>query len=140
MHTTSLYNPAIGTHEDSITKRAKTAIQRNRLVVLDTADPESVSLSNTTSIPFGVSSDEAAAGEILNINFLGCSNTIDIVADGTIAAGKLLIPGQDGKVAAMPGTPGTYTCIGIALATVSDGEVVEVLTSLPYQHTIPSGE
>ncbi|MDR2201122.1 MAG: hypothetical protein LBN94_03375, partial [Puniceicoccales bacterium] len=78
METKILANTATGTHEDCITKCAKTAVGKNRLVVLDATDPESVNLGDSNNIPFGVTSDEAAVGEIVNIDLLGCSNTINI--------------------------------------------------------------
>jgi hypothetical protein len=134
MHTQILANIALGTHEDSITKCAKTAIKPHRLVVLDEEDK--VAHANASDMAFGVSSDEAAAGEIVAVDLLGCSNTIRIVAGAAIEAGELLMPGSDGKVLAMPVAAGTYNCIGIALASVPNGEATEVLTSLPYQFTI----
>jgi hypothetical protein len=136
MNTRILSNIAIGTHEDCITKCAKTAIQRNRLVSLDLSDPDGVNPSSANGIPFGVSTDEAALGEIINIDLLGCSNTIDIVTEAAVGAGSLLIPGANGTVLPMPLTAGTYTCIGLALSSAPNGEPVEVLSSLPYQQKI----
>jgi hypothetical protein len=140
METKILANTATGTHEDCITKCAKTAIGRNRLVVLDTADPESVNLSGADSVPFGVTTDEAAAGEIVNIDLLGCSNTIHITTGAAVEAGELLIVGADGKVLPLPTGEGVYTCVGIALSTAAGGGVVEVLTSLPSQYIIEAAE
>ncbi|MDR1434896.1 MAG: DUF2190 family protein [Puniceicoccales bacterium] len=134
MDTQILANIALGTHEDSITKCAKTAIKPYRLVVLD--EDDEVAHSSANGIPFGVSSDEAAAGEIVAVDLLGCSNTIRILAAAAIEAGELLIPGNDGKVLPMPTTVGTYNCIGIALATVPSGEATEVLTALPYPYAM----
>jgi hypothetical protein len=131
-----LSNTATGTHEDCITKCAKTALKSCQLVALDGTDPEGVCLGNSNSIPFGVTTDEAAIGEIVNVDLLGCSNTIHIIAGANIAAGALLIPGANGTVLPMPTTEGTYNCIGLALSGTANGNAVEVLTSLPYQHRI----
>ncbi|MDR1366367.1 MAG: DUF2190 family protein [Puniceicoccales bacterium] len=136
MNTLILSNSTVGTHEDCITKYAKTAIRPRRLVVLDDTDPDQVIHATTSSLPFGVADDEAAIGEILNVDLLGCSNTIRIMAGTAIDAGELLIPGSDGKVLPLPTTVGTYTCIGLALSKASSGGEVEVLTSLPYPYTI----
>ncbi|MDR2812390.1 MAG: DUF2190 family protein [Puniceicoccales bacterium] len=136
MNTLILCNSTLGTHEDCITKWAKTAIKPRRLVVLDGTDYNQVVHGTTGSLPFGVADDEAAAGEIVGIDLLGCSNTIKIEAGGTISAGVLLIPGADGKALPMPTAPGKYTCIGLALSSASSGGDVEVLTSLPYPYAI----
>jgi hypothetical protein len=131
-----LSNTAIGTHEDCITKCAKTSLKPSQLVALDASDPEGVNLSGSNSVPFGVTSDEAAVGEIVNVDFLGCSNTLHIRAGANISAGALLIPGPNGTVLPMPTSTGTYNCIGLALSSAANGAEVEVLTSLPYQHKI----
>ncbi|MDR1591064.1 MAG: DUF2190 family protein [Puniceicoccales bacterium] len=136
MDTLILSNSTIGTHEDCITKYAKTAICSHRLVALDGTDPDQVIHATTNSLPFGVADDEAAIDEIVNIDLLGCSNTIKITAGAAIAAGALLIPGADGKVVPLPTAEGNYICIGLALSgAASDGDV-EVLTSLPYPYQI----
>jgi hypothetical protein len=58
------------------------------------------------------------------------------VAGAAISAGALLIPGADGKILPMPTSAGSYTCIGLALSSASNGGDVEVLTSLPYPYVI----
>jgi hypothetical protein len=136
MNTLVLSNSTIGTHEDCITKCAKTAIKSHRLVVLDGTDSDQVLHATADSLPFGVADDEAAAGEILNIDLLGCSNTINIVAGAAISAGSLLIPGAHGKVLPLPTAEGNYICIGLALSSAFCGGDVEVLTSLPYPYVI----
>ncbi|MDR0740144.1 MAG: DUF2190 family protein [Puniceicoccales bacterium] len=136
MDTLILSNSALGTHEDCITKYAKTAISPRRLVVLDTTDPDQIIHATANSLPFGVTDDEAAAGEIVNVDLLGCSNTIKIAAGAAIEAGALLIAGADGKVLPLPTDEGNYICIGLALSGASSGGDVEVLTSLPYPYEI----
>ncbi|MDR1906606.1 MAG: DUF2190 family protein [Puniceicoccales bacterium] len=136
MDTKILSNSIVGTHEDCITKYAKTAIKPRRLVVLDGNDPDQVVHATAESLPFGVADDEAMDGEIVNVDLLGCSNTINIMAGAAIVAGALLIPGADGKVLPLPTTAGNYTCIGLALSSAPSGSDVEVLTSLPYPYTI----
>jgi hypothetical protein len=136
MDTLILSNSTIGTHEDSITKCAKTTISPRRLVVLDATNPDQVIHATANSLPFGVADDEAAAGEIVNVDLLGCSNTIKITAGAAIGAGALLIPGADGKVLPLPTAEGNYICIGLALSGAPNGGDVEVLTSLPYPYAI----
>jgi hypothetical protein len=131
-----LSNTAIGTHEDCITKCAKMPLKPSRLVALDPSDPTGINLSSCSSIPFGVTSDEAATGEIVNVDLLGCSNTLHIRAGVDIPAGALLIPGANGTALPMPTTAGTYSCVGLALSSAASGTEVEALTSLPYQHKI----
>jgi hypothetical protein len=136
MDTLTLSNSALGTHEDCITKWAKTAISPRRLVVLDAVDSDQVVHATANSLPFGVADDEAAVGEIVNVDLLGCSNTIKITAGAAIGAGALLIPGTDGKVLPLPTATGNYICIGLALSGAASGGDVEVLTSLPYPYKI----
>ena len=136
MDTLVLSNSTLGTHEDCITKCAKTAIKPCRLVVLDVTDPDWAVHATANSLPFGVAYDEAAVGEIVNVDLLGCSNTIKITAGAAIGAGALLIPGADGKVLPLPTTAGSYICIGLALSSAASGGDVEVLTSLPYPYKI----
>jgi hypothetical protein len=124
-----LSNTAIGTHEDCITKCAKVPLKPSQLVVLDPTDPKGVNLSSGDSIPFGVTSDEATAGEIVNVDLLGCSNTLHIRAGTNVPAGALLIPGPNGTVLPMPTGAGTYSCIGLALSSDANGTEV-------YQHKI----
>jgi hypothetical protein len=136
MDTKILSNSTIGTHEDCITKCAKTAISPYRLVVLDSTDDDQIVHATANSLPFGVSDDEAQPDEIVNVNLLGCSHTIKITAGAAIVAGALLIPGADGKAISMPTALGTYNCIGLALSAAAAGNDVEVLTSLPYPYEI----
>jgi hypothetical protein len=136
MDTLILSNSNIGTHEDCITKYAKTAISPHRLVVLDDTDPDQVAHATASGLPFGVADDEAAVGEIVNVDLLGCSNTITITAGAAVGAGELLIPDDDGKVLPLPSAAGDYVCIGLALSGAANGGDVEVLTSLPYPYQI----
>jgi hypothetical protein len=131
-----LSNTAIGTHEDCITKCAQTPLKPSQLVALDVSDPKGVNPSSSSSIPVGVTSDEAAGGKIVNVDLLGCFNTLHIRARANIAAGALLIPGANGTALPMPTAAGTYSCTGLALSSAANGAEVEVLTSLLYQHKI----
>lgn len=136
MDTKILSNVALGTHEDCITKYAKTNINPNRLVIIDSSDSEKVTYCSASDFPFGVAMDEAAASKELNIALLGCSSTIKIIAGAAIQSGDLVIPGADGTITPMPTSSGNYTCIGMALSGAAQGDLVEVLTSIPSQYTI----
>ena len=138
MKTKILSNVALGTHEDCITKHAKTAVKSNRLVSIDATDSDQVSHSSASDLPFGVAMDVADVDQELNVALLGCSNTIRVIAGAAIKSGDLLIPGDDGEIAPMPTSNGSYTCIGIALSGAAKGELVEALTSVPSQYTINS--
>lgn len=136
MDTQILSNVALGTHEDCLTKQAKTALTAYRLVKIDPTNADQVVYAGVNDHAFGVTTDEAEAGEVVNIALLGCSNTLKIQASGTIASGDLLMPSENGMVASMPTTEGQYTCVGIALSGATSGSLVEVLTSFPSQCSV----
>ena len=128
-----LSNIAEGTHEDALSKKAKAAITtRNVLVSLDASNEDQVEICSTSGIPVGVATDEASAGEMINVDLLGCSRTLNILAGGTISGGDLLTIGTGGSVVVIPETAGSYYCIGIALNSGVQGSYIEALTSLPY--------
>lgn len=132
-----LSNISEGTHENAITKVASVAInQRHLLVAFDSENQDKIKICTSTDIPFGIVSDEANVGDVVNVDLLGCSYTIKILAQDKIVAGDLISVGNDGKIVPMPTDSGTYACIGIALSGGSAGSCVEVLTSIPSQYTV----
>ena len=132
-----LSNISEGTHENAITKVASVAIsQRHLLVTFDQLNSDQIKICSSTDIPFGVVSDEAGIGDIVNVDLLGCAYTIKILAQEKISAGDLITIGDDGKVIPMPTTAGAYTCIGIALSSANAGACAEILTSTPSKYSV----
>ncbi|MDR0351769.1 MAG: DUF2190 family protein [Puniceicoccales bacterium] len=130
-------NIAEGTHEGNITKVAKTNItERYTLVKIDTSNPAMVDICTDSDLPIGVATDEASAGDIVNVALLGSADTIKAIASETIVAGKLLRPTDDGKIAPIGTAAGSYNCIGIALNSTIANSMVEVLSCVPTQYTI----
>ena len=132
-----LSNISEGTHEDAVSKCVKKAIS-TRYVLVSIADDgsEMVDICTSAGMPIGVVTDEAEAGEEVNVDLLGCSRTLNIRAGGAISAGELLTIGESGTAVSMPTETGTYTCIGIAMTSASAGGCVEALTSLPCKYTV----
>ncbi|UPA28284.1 MAG: DUF2190 family protein [Verrucomicrobiota bacterium] len=136
MDTQILSNVALGTHEDCLTKNAQTALTAYRLVKIDPSNGDQVMCAGPNDCAFGVTTDEAQAGEEVNIALLGCSSTLKITTSGAITSGDLLMPGDNGTVRSMPTEEGQYMCIGIALSGAASGGTVEVLTSFPSQCSV----
>jgi len=126
------------THGAHITYRAGEAIGRYRLVKLAT-DGTTVSIATASDRPFGLSTDEAAPGEELDIALLCSSDTLTARASGNLQAGDLLIPADGGGVQILPTAAGTYTQIGLALQPASNDAPVEIMPCVPGQRTVTAG-
>lgn len=88
-------------------------------------------------IPFGVMTDEAIAGEPVNVQFLNGIGSVNMVAESVIERGSLLCLGENGRVKALPNTPGIYTQVGISLSSAAiAGAILEVLPCFPQIITI----
>ncbi|MDR1458578.1 MAG: DUF2190 family protein [Puniceicoccales bacterium] len=130
-------NIAEGTHEGNITKVAKIDItEKYTLVKIDDSDSVMVDICTNSDLPIGVATDEASAGDIVNVALLGSADTIKAIATEAISAGKLLMPAADGKITAIGTEAGTYNCIGIALNSAIANGMVEVLSCVPTRYVV----
>ena len=129
-------NCAGHTHGSHITYRAgENAVARYRLVKLS-PDGFSVAQAGATDRPIGISTDEAAPGEMLDVALLCSSDTLSAKVSGSIQAGDILVPAADGCVQKLPEADGTYYQIGIALKSAANASLVEIMPCLPIPHTI----
>ncbi|MDR3143745.1 MAG: hypothetical protein LBT57_02790 [Puniceicoccales bacterium] len=128
-------NIAGETHRSHITYRAGEAITRHRLVKLS-PDGTAVSVAGIGDRPIGLSTDEAAPGEMLDIALLGSSDTLTAQASGSIQAGDILVPATEGHVQALPATTGSYRQIGIALRPAVADALVEIMPCVPCPYTV----
>jgi hypothetical protein len=133
-----LSNVAGETHRPHITYRAGGAIPRHRLVQLS-SDGTAVSVAGAGDQPIGLSTDEAALGESLDIALLGSADTLTARASGSIQAGDILVPAAEGRVKTLPTATGSYSQIGIALRPAVSDALVEIMPCVPCPYTI-SGE
>jgi hypothetical protein len=96
-----------------------------------------VRLAGDGDRPIGVASDEAEAGELTNVDFLGGAQTRLMVAATPVAIGDGLVVAAEGKVIPIPDEAGSYQQVGRALTSAAvQGERVEVLSCSPQQLVI----
>ncbi|MDR2735760.1 MAG: DUF2190 family protein [Puniceicoccales bacterium] len=131
-------NIAEGTHEGNITRIAKADItEKYTLVKIDSSNSAEVDICTGSDLPIGVATDEASAGDIVNVALLGCADTIKAIASAEISAGTRLMPAANGKITPLGTSTGTYNCIGIALNGAIANGMVEVLSCVPTKHVMP---
>lgn len=128
-------NIAGETHRSHITYRAGEAITRYRLVKLS-PDGTAVSVAGAADRPIGLSTDEAASGENLDIALLSSSDTLTARAGGSLQTGDILVPATEGRVKALPTTAGSYSQIGIALRPAVSDALVEIMPCVPCPYTV----
>ncbi len=118
-------NIAEGTHAGSITMTAEESVDSANLVVKAGANEGGFKIAGAGDKPFGVCTDEGAAGERLAVLLAGCAeSTVMCRAAGSIAAGATVYTAANGKVSATAGD-GAYK-VGIALCSAASGGTVEV--------------
>jgi hypothetical protein len=129
-------NCAGHTHGSHITYRAgESAVARYRLVKLS-SDGFSVTQADADDSPIGLSTDEAAPGEMLDVALLCSSDTLSAKVSGSVQAGDILVPAADGCVQKLPTADGTYFQIGTALKSAVNASLVEIMPCLPIPHTV----
>ncbi|MDR0445342.1 MAG: hypothetical protein LBG98_03635 [Puniceicoccales bacterium] len=111
------------------------AIARHCLVKL-LSDGFSVAITGTSDRPIGISTDEAAPGEILDIALLCSSDTLSARTSAPIQAGDILVPSDEGCVQKLPTTEGSYWQIGIALHSAANASLVELMPCVPTLYTV----
>ena len=71
--------------------------------------------------------DTVAEDGVVSIDLLGTVGTVEVAAAGVISSGSEVYQAADGKVQALPATPGTYRRVGVALEAASgDGSIIEI--------------
>jgi hypothetical protein len=111
-----------------IAMRAKVAITRGQVVIIDSVDqevdlPAGAGAANT----FGFARNDAAIGELVSIHVSGGLATA--IAGGSITAGQLLQTGATpGQVVPVGATAGTnYPLVGKACGAASTGDLFRVV-------------
>lgn len=90
--------------------------------------PSNIAIAGAADKPIGIITDEAAVGDIIDVDFLGSARETKImVASAAIAAGDFLMPAANGQVATLSASAGTYYVVGRALkAAAAAGDLIEV--------------
>lgn len=96
-------------------------------VVLNTA--------TATDAFIGAALSDGAAGDVVAVDMINKSGTMQLEAGGAITSGAVVYAGADGKVTAVPTAAGTYRKVGLAFSAASAaGSIIEVLL-YDYQAT-----
>jgi len=124
---------AIGIHEGSLTKHTKSGDLKAHTLVCFDNDVNYVKTCSGTDIPWGICQYDATEKEsLISIQPLSsCARTAQLLLSGDVQAGQFICLANEGKVKALPTTPGTYTVVGIALTPGKDNEYIEAITGLP---------
>jgi hypothetical protein len=132
-------NVSEGTHEGNVTFLAAAPIETAHVLVA--LQGNAVHPAAVGELPIGVVTDEAEAAEDpVNVQLLGGGATALISAADPISSGTFVVGTTNGKIIPLPSASGTYRVVGIALTTATvAGEMVEVLTGLPFNIVITTG-
>jgi hypothetical protein len=122
-------NIAEGTHEEAVSRLTDAAIATRHLLYKIGSDSNHIAVCGAGNVPMGTVADEAAgAEEYVALNLLGARKTsVLMVASEAITVGEQVYTAANGKVQDLPGTSGTYYCVGTALTPAgADGDLLEV--------------
>jgi len=130
----ALANIAEGVHQNGVFNfRSDAAIATRYLLGKRGSDDAHVAIAGAADMPLYVIQDEAsAAEEPVACQAIACAaGSIRLVSNGAgaLAAGDILVPAANGKVAKISASAGNYYVVGIATAAVAatDGEIVEAI-------------
>ena len=114
------------------------AVTTKNLLMKAGTDADHVAICGASDIPKGFCPDEGAAGDEVELRYLGAAHqeTGLGVASGAVAADDRLVPATGGKVKTLPATSGTYWIVGKSIKGAADGEPVEMVEFTPYQVTV----
>lgn len=112
-------------HKSRRTFPAAEALDSYRLVTLVAGE---AALCDAAESPLGVTEYAVDDGDLTSVRLLNTEGTIEVEATGAVAAGGLVVAAAAGMVAADPGA-GARILIGLSLATVTAGGVIEIV---PY--------
>jgi hypothetical protein len=127
--TITVANCSYGTHDTNCTFTAAEQFPERHLLVCfaDSSAIGSVKLCGVDDNPIGTATDEADAGDPVNVHFLGGSETLLMVAASSITQGSILAPAADGRVRVLPES-GSFPRIAVAIGSAAlGGERLETL-------------
>jgi len=132
------YDAAVETSVDTIQRTNDVAVTTRHLLWGFGAAATSVKLATASVVPLGtIDNVEASTGVRLTVNLLGKGSTKKMVASEAITYGEHVYATAGGKVSDLPGTTGTYYCVGIALSAAgADGDIIEVQDCVPFAEKV----
>ncbi|MGF1450265.1 MAG: hypothetical protein ACFB20_12730 [Opitutales bacterium] len=137
MNETILSNIAEGTHAGNLSRVLEAAVTTRYLLARTGSGTDGILVGTATDLPVGVITDEGAIGDVVNVALLGsAASTRLVVANGNIAAGRLIVASTAGKVVALPSAPGSYFVVGQAITAAANGGLVEFDPCVPYQRVV----
>lgn len=108
------------------TREAATDLGAHLRVVVDANGKYALADASTAGV--GVTEYAVSAGDHAGMVPLNTQGTVEMTAAGAIAMGADVYAAAGGKVQALPGAPGTYYKVGVAMeAATADGDIIEVL-------------
>ncbi len=137
----AVVNPAVGTHDGSVTRVAENVVPaRHLLGKIGASGVDYVEVAGANDLPLYVMTDEAETGDEVACDILGAlGRSALMTASQPIAAGAEIFTAAGGKVQSMPGGFGTFYLVGRALtAAEADGDLLEVVTR-PARVMVSSG-
>lgn len=135
-HRIALCNIGEGTFaEGRVSKLADAAVTTRYLLAKEGSDADHFDICGAANRPWGVITDEAAIGDMVNLELFGLINrSILMVASEAITAGSDIYAAANGKVQDEPATAGTFYRVGRALtAAGADGDVLSVIPLPPVK-------
>ena len=141
-----LSNTASGHHKHGcLSLKASADFTQKYCFVTFHADPGCIQLVNTNRLAdgnaaIGVITDEAKTGEYLNVQVLNSnSGTCLIRTAADVVQGQAITSNNAGLAIPVPGLAGgnTYFAYGVALQSVSAGELLEFTPTLGATVTLP---
>jgi hypothetical protein len=127
----------MGTHINTLTKKADAALTDEHLLVTFGSDADHIAINAADDMPLGTVPDTPSEAEdIVAVNLLGSRNeTVTMVASEAIDAGEIVYTAANGKVQDEPAS-GTVYKVGRALqAATADGDEIEVEPCFPVAAT-----
>lgn len=128
------YDAAVETHDCAITRTNDAAVTARHLLWATGAAAGGVAVNTASTQPMGtIDNVESSTGIRQSLLLLGKGPTKKMVANEAITEGERVFGAAAGKVSDLPGSTGTYFCVGIALTGASnDGDIIEVLDCVPF--------
>jgi hypothetical protein len=132
------YDAAVETSECAINRTNDVAVTTRHLLWGFGAAAGSVKLATASVVPLGtIDNVESSTGQNMTVLLLGKGSTKKMVASEAITYGEHVYATAGGKVSDLPGTTGTYYCVGIALtAAGADGDIIEVQDCVPFAQVV----
>jgi len=135
----------VGRHSTSTTKYADAAHASRHLLVKIGSDDDHVAVNGVADYPYGLTDDQpAAAGDAINVQFLGSGGTKRLIATGALADNVDVYTAANGQVQGLPsGTVAAIYLIGRTKGAAVQGDdsnyTVEVETHRPLKASVTTG-